>query len=242
MCDKPDIELSDFDPTTSTGLLNLGTGGMYEVQKPIGDWTKEKGEELEDWVTNADQQEAIEEALDEQAVQQQELTDLMRTQYEDFVSAIAPYREAGADFLPQLTEALSPEYREQFMQDYLQGSEYQQLQEQATNQLLQSAAATGSLGASGTQDRLARQTLQLGSQLGSNAYNQQLANLTQGANIGFQTFGPQLQAQGQFQSGAQNALSNLGNLQLQQAAMTGGGLNQYLPAINAMANIYGATG
>lgn len=240
MCDKPDIELSDFDPTTTSGLANLATGGLYEVQKPAGDYLKEKGEQFEDWATNADQQEAVEEALAEQAEQQQELTDLMRTQYEDFVGAIAPYREAGAEFLPQLTEALSPEYRDQFISDYLAGDEYKAIQDQATGQLLQSSAALGGLRSSGTQDRLARQTMQLGSQMGGQAYNQMLGNLTQGTNLGFQTFGPQLQAQGQFQSGAMSGLQNLGNLNLQAASMQGGGLSQWMPLLNAGANIYGA--
>lgn len=236
------VSLSDFDPTTSSGLANIATGGLYEAQKPLGDALKEKGEQFEDWVTNADQQEAIEEALTEQAAQQQELTDLMKTQYEDFLGAIDPYREAGAEFLPQLTEALSPEYRDQFISDYLAGDEYKAIQDQASNQLLQSAAATGALRSGGTQDRLARQTMQMGSQMGGQAYNQLLGNLTQGTNLGFQTFGPQLQAQGQFQSGAMSGLQSLGNLNLQAASMQGGGLNQYLPLLGAGANIIGAMG
>ena len=167
------ISLSDFDPTTETGLANIATGGLYEAQKdPVSDaWGELTGE---------DEQEALEAAMDEQALAQMQQIELMREQYGDIQAGMAPYREAGETFLPQLTEMLTPEARTSFIQDYLAGDEYGAIQDQATQQLLQSSAATGSLGASGTEDRLARQTMQMGQQYGSNAYNQALGNLTQG--------------------------------------------------------------
>lgn len=227
-------ELSDFDPTTESGLLNIATGGLYEMQKdPVSDaW---------DELTGAEQEEAMKEALAQQQEAQMAQLDFLKEQYGDLVEALAPYREAGTQFLPQLTEMLAPEARDQFISNYLQGDEYQQLQSQASNQLLQSAAATGNLGASGTQDRLARQTIQMGNQLGGQAYQSQLGNLLTGTNIGLGTFGTQLQAQNQLNQGTQAGLQNIGNLAFQQASIGQGGLlGDLLPVINTGAAIYGA--
>jgi len=229
------ISLSDFDPTTEEGLLNIGTGGLYELQKdPVSDaWGELTGE---------DEEKALKEQIAQQEQAQLNQLEFMKEQYGDITEGLRPYREAGESFLPQLQEMLSPEARQSFISDYLQGSEYQQLQEQASNQLLQSAAATGSLGASGTQDRLARQTLQMGNQLGGQAYNQALGNLTTGTNLGLGTFGTQLQAQGQLNQGMQSGLSNLAQLGIGRASIGQGGLMADLaPFIQTGAMIYGAS-
>ncbi len=211
------VSLSDFDPTTSTGLANIATGGLYELQK-------EPVSEMWGDLTGEDEKEALEQQMADQAAAQSDQIQFLREQYGDTQTALAPYREAGEQFLPELTEMLTPEARASFIQDYLSGDEYGVIQDQATNQLLQSAAATGSLGSSGTQDRLARQTMQMGSQYGSNAYNQALGNLTQGTNLGFQTFGPMLQSQNALNQGTQQGLSNIANLQIGAASMNQGGL------------------
>jgi len=226
-----DLSLSDLDPTTSTGLTNLATGGLYEVQKdPI---TNAWGE-----LTGEEEAEALQQQIADQASAQMEQIEFLREQYGDTQAALQPYREAGQEFLPQLTEMLSPEARTGFIQNYLAGDEYQALQDQATSQLLQSAAATGTLGSSGTQDRLARQTMQMGSQYGTNAYNQALSNLTQGTNLGFQTFGPELQAQSALNQGVNTGLSNVANLQLGAASMNQGGLLGQLAPFAPLAGAY----
>lgn len=206
-----------IDPTTSGGLANIATGGLYELGKgPVSDgWDK---------LTGKEQQEELEAALKRSEDAQLQQIGFMREQYGDIKEGLAPYREAGAEFLPQLQELLSPEAKQSFISDYLQGDEYQQLQGQASQQLLQSAAATGGLGASGTQDRLARQTLQMGSQLGNQAYGQAIGNLTQGTNLGLGTFGTQLQAQGQLNQGVNQGLSNIANAQIGAASMNQGGI------------------
>lgn len=229
------ISLSDFDPTTETGLANIATGGLYELQKdPVsGVWGELTGE---------DEEKALKEQIAQQEAAQLAQLEFLKEQYGDITEGLKPYREAGETFLPQLQEMLSPEAREDFITNYLQGGEYQQLQEQASNQLLQSAAATKGLGASGTQDRLARQTLQMGSQLGSNAYNQALGNLTTGTNLGLGTFGTQLQAQGQLNQGMQQGLGNLAQLGIGRASIGQGGLMADLaPFIQTGAAIYGAS-
>lgn len=211
------VSLSDFDPTTESGLLSLGTGGIYALQKdPVSDaWGELTGEE---------EKEELQASLAAQEAAQMEQLAFLKEQYGDIQAGLAPYREVGEQFLPQLTEMLTPEARTQFMQDYLAGDEFGAIQDQATQQLLQSASATGGLRSSGTRDRLARESMRLGSQLGSQAYNQALGNLTQGTNIGFQTFGPTLQAQSALNQGTQQGLSNIANLQLGSASMNQGGL------------------
>lgn len=229
------ISLSDFDPTTETGLANIATGGLYELQKdPV---TK-----VYDELTGAEQEQAMKDALGQQAQSQADQLEFLKEQYGDLTTALSPYREAGELFLPQLQEMLNPEARSEYIANYLQGDEYQQLQQQASNQLLQSSAATGNLGASGTEDRLARQTLQMGSQLGGQAYNSALGNLLTGTNIGLGTFGAQLQAQNQLNKGTQAGLQNMGNLAFQQASIGQGGiLGDLMPLIQTGASIYGAS-
>jgi len=233
MCDESDAK--DAAKTISTGGLDKVGEAIYEKQKkPVSDaWGELTGE---------DEEKALKEQIAKQEAAQLAQLEFLKEQYGDITEGLKPYREAGETFLPQLQEMLSPEAREDFIANYLQGGEYQQLQEQASNQLLQSAAATKGLGASGTQDRLARQTLQMGSQLGGNAYNQALGNLTTGTNLGLGTFGTQLQAQGQLNQGTQQGLGNLAQLGIGRASIGQGGLMADLtPFIQTGAAIYGAS-
>ncbi len=217
---------------SSSDLKNVATLGTYDaVYEP-----------LHDELTGAREEEMLEAAMAEQSAAQEEQIAFLREQYGDTQAALAPYREAGEAFLPQLTEMLTPEARQSFISDYLAGDEYKAIQDQATNQLLQSAAATGSGRASGTQDRLARQTMQMGQQYGSNAYNQALGNLTQGTNLGFQTFGPMLQAQGALNQGVQQGLGNIANLQLGALGMQQGGLLGDLQPYAQLAGAYMGAG
>lgn len=225
------VSLSDIDPTTSSGLANIATGGLYEAQKdPVSEgWGDLTGKDAED---------AAKKAIEDASVAQMEQIKFLREQYGDLTTALDPYREAGQEFLGPLTDLLQPEAKQEFISNYLQGDEYQQLQDQASQQLLQSAAATGGLGASGTQDRLARQTLQMGNQLGGQAYNQAIGNLTQGTNIGLGTFGTQLQAQGQLNQGVNQGLGNMANLSIGGAQIGQGGvlgqLAPFAPVVGAL--------
>ena len=225
---------SSIDPTTESGLLNLATLGTYEAQKDVVS-------DAYDDLTGKDEERAMKAALAEQQSAQADQLEFLKEQYGDLTEALSPYREAGETFLPQLQEMLSPDARSEYIANYLQGDEYQQLQQQASNQLLQSSAATGNLGASGTQDRLARQTLQMGNQLGGQAYNSALGNLLTGTNLGLGTFGTQLQAQNQLNQGTQAGLQNMGNLAFQRASIGQGGLlGEIMPLIQTGAAIYGA--
>jgi len=235
MCDvEEEIENAVGNTAIGTITEEIGTN-IYDAQKdPVSD--------AYDDLTGKDEEKALKEQIAQQEAAQLAQLEFMKEQYGDITEGLRPYREAGETFLPKLQEMLSPEARQSFISDYLQGSEYQQLQDQATQQLLQSSAATGNLGASGTQDRLARQTLQMGSQLGGNAYNQALGNLTTGTNLGLGTFGTQLQAQGQLNQGMQQGLGNLAQLGIGRASIGQGGLMADLaPFIQTGAAIYGAS-
>lgn len=234
---------STYDPTSTSGLINLG-GGLLGGGV-LGGISASAGDAVEDTYNDLSGKTAQDE-LDEELAKQNDAQiaqlEFLKEQYGDITAGLEPYREAGATFLPQLQELLSPEAKQSFISDYLQGDEYQQLQDQASQQLLQSSAATGNLGASGTQDRLARQTLQMGSQLGGQAYNQAIGNLTQGTNIGLGTFGTQLQAQGQLNQGVQQGLGNMANLALGSAGLNQGGiLGQLAPFAMPAAYLYGAS-
>lgn len=238
MCDEStDPTSSKFDPgkaveTVATGGLNYAAEGIYEGQK---DLINKPWDEL----TGKEQQEQMEAALKASNDAQMQQIAFMREQYGDITEGLAPYREAGADFLPQLQEMLSPEARQDFISNYLQGDEFQQYQQQATDQLLQSAAATGGLGASGTQDRIARESMRLGNQLGGQAYQSALGNLLTGTNLGLGTYGTQLQAQGQLNQGINQSLGNIAQTNLGLAGMQQSPLQQLMPLAQTGAMIYG---
>lgn len=226
-------DISDYDPTTTSGLANIATGGLYEAQKdPVSEGF--------DKLTGKEQQEAMEEQLRASNDAQMQQIAFMREQYGDITEGLKPFREAGESFIPQLQEMLSPEARGDFISNYLQGDEFQQYQKQATDQLLQSAAATGGLGASGTQDRIARESMRLGNQLGGQAYQSALGNLMTGTNLGLGTYGTQLQAQGQLNQGINQSLGNIAQTNLGLAGMQTSPLQQLLPIAQTGAMIYGA--
>lgn len=238
MCDEStDPTSSKFDPgkaveTVATGGLNYAGDAIYQGQQ---DLINKPWDEL----TGKEQQDAMEEQLRQSNDAQMQQIAFMREQYGDITEGLRPFREAGESFLPQLQEMLSPEARGDFISNYLQGDEFQQYQSQATDQLLQSAAATGGLGSSGTQDRIARESMRLGNQLGGQAYQSALGNLMTGTNLGLGTYGTQLQAQGQLNQGVNQSLGNIAQTNLGIAGMQTSPLQQLLPIAQTGAMIYG---
>jgi len=240
VCDSStDPTSSDFDPVDT--VTTIGTGGLNKVGEAIYEEQKDLINKPWDKLTGKEQQEAMEEALRSSNDAQMHQIAFMREQYGDITEGLKPFREAGESFLPQLQEMLSPEARQDFISNYLQGDEFQQYQSQATDQLLQSAAATGGLGSSGTQDRIARESMRLGNQLGGQAYQSALGNLMTGANLGLGTYGTQLQAQGQLNQGVNQSLGNIAQTNLGMAGMQTSPLQQLLPLAQTGAMIYGAS-
>lgn len=154
-----------------------------------------------------------------QARAQEKAIDLQRQQWNQTTANMSPYLNAGQQGISPLLAAIqsqgagaaaqtsaqntafkalqnlsSSSGQANFLSNYYNSAEFNQMASQARNQQLASAEATGSLGAMGTQNALAS----IAPQLGQQAYQQQLQNQT---NI----FGLAQGAQ-------QNYLQSLGNL------------------------------
>lgn len=238
--------LKSIDPSSSSGLINLATlgstGGGLGTGTTPGQAVEDIGSEVErayDDITGKDQRDDMKEALANQAQAQADQTAFAREQFQAYQEQIAPYIQTGEDFLPKFTEFLSPEAQAQFKQEYLAGSEYQGLQDQATEQLLQNAAAFGGLRSSGTQDRAIRETATLADQLSNQAYQSQLDNYRQGVNLGSGALGNKLTSTNAYNQQAQQSINQAGDLALQRASLNQGSLQSLLPLIQTGASIYG---
>jgi len=162
-----------------------------------------------------------------QLKQQSKYTDkAMGAQREGLQTAqnyLDPYVDAGQDALGQAQGQLSDGFdRAGLLSDFYGGQEYGLMSNAANNAALASAEATGTLGASTTQNRLGSIASQLGQNYLSQMYQQyqdRFSNLMDiagtGANAGAQLGG--------FATGTANNLSGLyqtkGNIQGQKAAL-----------------------
>lgn len=243
---EENVNLSDYDPSTSEGLTNLATlgvgGGVNDVTG--GDTGSETIQETEDFVTNQDEQDALEAAALAQEDAAKQGIAFAKEQYADFLGFTEPYREAGESFLPQLMEFLDPEVQEAFKAEALQSQEFQDIRGQAEDSLISNAAAFGGLRSSGTQDRLIRETSSLANQFGNQQVNNRLSQLQGGVNLGLGTLGTTISGLGQAGNQVQSGIANLGNAQASSAIAAGQGgfgFNDLLNVASVGANIYGAS-
>lgn len=257
MCSTPSLNISDYDPTTSDGLTNLATvglgGGVNDAAG--GDTTseaiagaeesiKDAGQDIEDFVTNQDEQDALEAAALAQEDAAKQGIAFAKEQYADFLGFTQPYRDAGESFLPQLMEFLDPEVQAAFKAEALQGQEFQDIRGQAEEGLISNAAAFGGLRSSGTQDRLIRETSSLANQFGQQQVNNRLSQLQGGVNLGLGTLGTTISGLGQAGNQVQSGIASLGNAQSAAAiaaGQSGFGFGDLLNVANVGANIYGAS-
>ena len=89
---------------------------------------------------------------------------LSREQFEATQADLAPFKNFGLSMIPQLSNTLQPIDSEQALSDYYSGGEYAIMSNQANNNLLANAEATGGLGGSANANNLMRVAPQLGSQ------------------------------------------------------------------------------
>ena len=108
---------------------------------------------------------------------------------------------------------LSPEGRNQFLNDYFNSAEFGTLSGQATNQQLAASEATGGLGSTSTQNQLGR----IAPNLGLGALAGQMGQYGNLVNTG-------LNASGMASGSMQNAGNNLSDLALQRGAYQAGGI------------------
>ena len=142
--------------------------------------------------------------------------------YNDQKQTLAPFLSAGQTGLAGLTGiAGQPIDRNQLLSQYFASPEYQMQGDQARNQILRSAQATGGLGSTATGNLLSSIAPQLGQNYLSmmtdqqnNMYNQ-LLGLT---NVGLSAGGATNAAGGDYSNSVQNNLAQIG------AANAGGSL------------------
>lgn len=101
-------------------------------------------------------------------------------QWDQTTANMAPFLAVGAPAVNSLNQLSSQQGQADFLNNYYNSENYNQLASQARNQQLAAGEATGSLGSASMQNSLAT----IAPQLGLNAYNSQLQNYANLANIG----------------------------------------------------------
>lgn len=135
--------------------------------------------------------------------------------YEANKALLEPFRLAGVDALGGLSNLSTPEGQAAFYDEYYRSPQYQAIANQAQNQQLAAAEATGGLQSTSTQNQLAR----IAPELGLQALNQQtnlLGNLT---NIGLSGAGSQAGFGQTYSQQAGGALGDLGAINAAQAGI-----------------------
>jgi len=191
-----------FDPTTTSGLAALSTGGLSLVAEDA----LQEGGFIEQNLLGGAQKDAAERAAERQEAAALTAQELQQQTTEQIRGDLAPFREAGASTIPLLQGAIEdPSSR------VLNNPFFQSMAADQEQRLLASAAARGKVGSGGTSDDLQRNLLLLGNQFAQ----QDIANLQNltntGANAAAQT--------GSFlQQGATSQGGILGNMANAQAA------------------------
>ena len=206
--------LKNIDPTTSTGLTNIGLGGVIPglTGKPA-EWADEIGYKL----SGQEQQDQIEEAAEEAAAAQQDIIQLYKDQYADYISRAQPYSDLGADAVSQFQAFMSPEAQAQYAQEALQGQAFQNIQEAALNPLISNSAALGNRLSSGIQEDVLNTSGALATGYAQDMINQRIAQLTQGVNTGLSALSGTGSAGSAMTAGSANAMNNIANINLQAA-------------------------
>ena len=153
-------------------------------------------------------QSAANKAASAQTASSRAQVELQREQRDKQLALLEPFRQFGTEVGLEGLQRLSTEEGQQgFLDEYYETDQYQAQSGQITNQQLASAEAGGGLGATTTQNQLAR----IAPGLGNQALQQQQNLYGQLANIGLQTSGSQAGYVGQAAQNSYGALQNIGN-------------------------------
>lgn len=195
------------------GIVSGVTGAVGGILGGIGAHKAAKEQ-----VKSNDKQQALQ--RDQLAYQQQQM---------------APFVNAGQDALKQLTGlAGQPIDRASTLSDYYKSPEYQMMADQARYNILNSAEATGGLGASATGNALGGIAAQLGQNYLSQmtAQQQDMYNQLMGlTNVGLSGAGANVSSSQQFASQQSNLLGQQGQIKAGKAALpwqVAGGVNNSL--------------
>lgn len=178
----------------------------------------------------------------EKALNQQK--DQYRQGYATASNALNPYTTVGANAIDQAGQLAGQTLdRNQALQDFFGGEEYQTLSNAANRSALASAEATGTLGSSTTQNRLGAITAQLGQNYLNDMYNeqqQQFQNQYNLSGLGLNA----ANALGNFAMGNANAMSQIYGMQGQvkgaKAALPWQtGANSIMSIGNGVAGMFG---
>lgn len=235
MCKSPGEALASIDPTTTEGLLNLSTGGLYSVVDPYL-------QEFDDSISGQDQKDAAKEAARAQEEAGLASVALQERIYDETQSKLDPFYQGGLGSLDDYLGLIDPEGASQFKADYLQGEEFQNILAQGTNQLASNAAFSGALGSGGTLKDVANYTTDQSFNLSNQALQNELSRLGQGVSLGQSALGAQTSAGQNFANQASQQYGNIAGAQGARAlAGASSGIAPYLQLAGTGAQIYGAT-
>jgi hypothetical protein len=166
-----DVSLSDFDPTTDDGLLNIATGGLHGATK---DPLSQAGQFIEGTVLGGDAADAAKEAAEIQAAAGIAAAEAMkestamtveeqRLAREQAREDLMPFTEFGAGFMDSVTGATADVDR-LFTNptSVMENPMFTALMDDVRRQNLQNAAVGGRLGTGGTEIALQDAALRTG--------------------------------------------------------------------------------
>lgn len=232
------LSLSDFDPTTSSGIANIATGGIYGLQK-------EPVDKVYGAVSGEDAAKAAEEAADIQsqaALAQAEATreatamtvEEQRLAREQSRADLQPFVDFGTGFMDKTQSAVDAS-QELFTDpsSIMSNPFFNAMQEDVRRQNLQNAAVSGRLGTGGTAAGLESAALRTGFDILNSERTAQLQNAT---------FLSNLVGQGQNAAAGQGASSMNAAAQIGNATMTGNQIAGNLATNAAAAQAAGVVG
>tara|TARA_R100000951_G_scaffold25817_1_gene21918 strand:- start:3163 stop:3903 length:741 start_codon:yes stop_codon:yes gene_type:complete len=239
MCKAP--KLSDFDPTTGEGLLNIATLGQSGQIKEGLRNADEALMDFDDQISGQEEKEAAEEAAAQQETAAREALNLQERIYEEGQAKLDPFYQGGIGSLDDYLGLIDPEGAAAFKANYLEGDEFQNILEQGTNQLESNAAFSGALGSGGTLKNVADHTTDQSFNLSNQALERELGRLGQGVSLGQSAAGSQVSAGQNFGQQAGQQYRNIGNAQA-TGTLAGAptGIAPYLQLAGTGANIYSA--
>ena len=171
---------------------------------------------------------AADKAADEQIKSSQQAIKQFQDTYAEQKDYINPYYQAGTNIgLGGLSALSSPEGQASFYRDYYQSPQYQQQASAAQNAQLASAEATGGLGATSTQNQLAR----IAPTLGLQALQQQQQQYGNLAQLGYGATGQLVHAGGQYGANIADLYGQQGAIRAGERTATGGFLSDAVGAI-----------
>lgn len=229
--------LSSIDPTTSEGLLNVATGGLYS---PISEGLAN----VDDYVRNEEGMDAAEDAARAAQSIQQQIIDMQRQQQELYAPYQEIYLQASDELKNQYMDFLRPETQAQIAQEAISGDYGQSVLGSAADQLVAQGTALGNRLSSGIQRDVLSQQGQLAQQIGQQAIGQresQLGNALARMQAGAAGVASPIQ---QAIAGQGQAMTNMANIGTQNAALQAqsGGLTPYLNLVGSVAPILGQFG